>query len=353
MPPTATPLTPQERQVLYAIGCGLRDTEIADSLALPEHAVTGLLGCVLAKLGLPDRATAIVHAFDSGLVVPGHGPRSRTARTAARQPGEAEGEDGEPPLRICLLGPLQAWHGDHPVDLGPSRQQTVLAALALCRGRPAGLQELLEAVWGTKPPTANVVPVYVYRLRKALELARGRHPVIGRDRCGYLLSNAVEVDAVRMEQHVTAARTAERAGDLAESVRLTARALELFRGEPLSGLPGPFAELERLRLTERRNTLVRRKVDAQLRLGRHAEAIADLSALAVTRPLDEAVAAMLMCALHREGRPAEALDVFDRIRRQLADELATAPGDMLRRARRSVLCGDDFPLRTLRLDEGR
>ncbi|WP_435126359.1 BTAD domain-containing putative transcriptional regulator [Actinacidiphila sp. bgisy144] len=357
---TVSPLTQQERQMLHAVGCGLRDPEIAACLGLPEPAVRGMLGHLLAKLGLPDRSAAIVYAFDSGVVVPGRGPRrpgvhAGCVPVAAAVPvpvpvsavpapvpvSTPVRDPQEEALRICLLGPLQAWRDGRPVDLGPARQQSVLAALALSPGRALGPQELLDGVWGMEAPMANVVPVYVYRLRKILAAAAaGQPPVISRDRCGYRLAGAVSVDAARVERHATAAAAAARTGDLAEAVRLTARALDLFRGEPLAGLPGPLAELERMRLTERRNLLVRRKVDGQLRLGRHTEAIDELSALSVTQPLDESVAAMLMCALQKGGRPAAALEVFDRTSRHLAAELATAPSDLLRRARRAVLRGD-------------
>ncbi|MBT2423290.1 winged helix-turn-helix domain-containing protein [Streptomyces sp. ISL-22] len=349
MPTTTAPqgrpgvyaLTAQEREVLHALGCGLGDAEIAEALALPEHAVAGHLGRILLKLGLPDRAAAIVHAFDCGLVVPGQGPRRQATPSAP----PVQGRTGPAPdagLRVCVLGPLRAWRGGQPVDVGPVRQQAVLAALALSPHRSVSRQELLDGVWGMESPGGNVVPVYVYRLRKGLRLGECPDSVIRRDRYGYRLApGAVEVDLTRMEELVTAAGAAERAGDPAEAVRLCARALDLFRGEPLAGLPGPLAELERVRLVERRAALAQRKAQWQLRLGRVADAITDLSALALEQPLNEPVAAQLMHALHRAGRRAEALAVFERTTRRLADDLGVTPGEPLRRARWSVLRGDD------------
>ncbi|MGW1954212.1 BTAD domain-containing putative transcriptional regulator [Streptomyces sp. NPDC001920] len=337
--PSVTVLTAQEREVLYALGCGLEDTEIAEALALPEHVVTQRLHRVLGKLALPDRAAAIVHAFDCGLVVPGQGPRRRTAVSAASP--RRVGSTPEAGLRVCLLGPLRAWLSGRPVDTGPLRQQAVLAALALSPQRSVSRQELLDGVWGMESPGANVVPVYVYRLRKGLRLGACPDSVIRRDRYGYrLVPGVVEVDVTCLEELVGAAGVAERAGDLAEAVRLCTRALELFRGEPLAGLPGPLAELERLRLVERGVALAQRKAEWQLRLGRVAEAVSDLSALALRQPLNEPVAALLMSALHRAGRRAEALAVFDRTAGRLADDLGVAPGELLRRARWSVL-GED------------
>uniref|UniRef100_A0AAU2UXB2 LuxR C-terminal-related transcriptional regulator n=1 Tax=Streptomyces sp. NBC_00003 TaxID=2903608 RepID=A0AAU2UXB2_9ACTN len=336
--PAVTKLTRQEREVLRAVGCGLTDNEIACALALPENAVDVHLGRILAKLQLRDRAAAIVHAFDSGLVVPGRGSRV-AALPAQRAPGR------EQPVRISVLGPLRAWHDGQPVDLGHLRQQAVLARLALCRDRTVSKDELLDGIWGMEPPLTKVVPVYIYRLRKILQVENGTEAVIRHERCGYrLVPGAVEVDVTRMEELVTAAGAAERAGELTEAVRVSAQALDLFRGEPLAGLPGPFAELERLRLAERRTSLTLRKLDLQLRLGRHSEAVGELWALATARPLDEPVGAMLMRALCLNGRQADALSVFERTRRRLADELGVAPSRLLRRTHRAIMHGGDAGL---------
>ncbi|MFJ9825022.1 BTAD domain-containing putative transcriptional regulator [Streptomyces sp. NPDC101160] len=351
--PADTALGQREREVLHAIGCGLRDDEIAAALGLPEDAVAGHVARILAKLGLRDRAAAIVHAFDCGLVVPGHGPRTTGPR---RDVGRMTG----PRVRISLLGPLRAWVDARPLELGHLRQQAVLAALALCAGRHVSRQELLDGVWGMEHPVTNVVPVYVYRLRKALHtgaprtgtprtgpLRTGDGPdaLIEHGRCGYrLVPGAAEVDVAFMEGLVVEAGAAVRAGEPAEAVRLCSQALDLFHGEPLAGLPGPLAELERLRLTERRISLVRRKAALQIRLGRLAEATAELYALSAAHPLHEPVAAMLMGALFRGGRQADALSVFDRARRRLADDLGVPPSGMLRRTYEMILRGDEAGL---------
>ncbi len=86
---------------------------------------------------------------------------------------------------------------------------------------------------------------------------------------------------------------------------------------------------------------MQRKVEAQLRLGQESEAIAELFALSSAHPLNEPMAAMLMRALYRAGRQADALTVFDRARRRLADDLGVAPSRMLRRTRQMILRGDE------------
>ncbi|WP_267246531.1 BTAD domain-containing putative transcriptional regulator [Streptomyces sp. PR69] len=337
--PTAALLRRQERKVLYAVGCGLRDDEIAGVLAMSEDAVAGHVARILVKLGLRNRAAAIVHAFDCGLVVPGCGPRTRAVSPA---PPAAGGRAAGSAVRISVLGPLQAWQDGRPLDLGHLRRQAVLAALALSGGRTVSRQELLDGVWGTEAPATNVVPVYIYRLRKILRVGESPDSVIEHDRCGYrLVSGAVEVDVARVEKLVADAGTADRAGEPAEAVRLCSQALGLFRGELLAGLPGPLAELERLRLTERRVAIAQQKSECLLRLGRHTEAISELFALHTAHPLNEPVAAMLMRALYQSGRQADALAVFDRARRRLADDLGVSPSRLLQRTHRTIRCGDD------------
>ncbi|MBD0670213.1 BTAD domain-containing putative transcriptional regulator [Streptomyces sp. CBMA156] len=329
----------REREVLHAVGCGLRDDEIAAALAVSEDAVAAHLVRILGKLGLRDRAAAIVHAFDCGLVTPGLGPRARPVPSAPRA---TVTRTAEPAVRITVLGPLGAWQDGRRLDLGHPRRQAVLAALALHAGRALSRQELLDGVWGSEPPVANVVPVHIYRLRRILHIGDSPGSVIEHDRGGYrLAAGAAEVDVTRMEDLVTAAGAARRAGDLTEAVGLCSRALSLFHGELLAGLPGPLAELERLRLTERRIAVAQRKLEWQLRLGCSAEAVAELFPLSAEHPLNELVAAMLMRALYRCGRPADALAVYDRTRRRLAEDLGVLPGRLLRQTYRMVLRGDE------------
>ncbi|MCG6498374.1 BTAD domain-containing putative transcriptional regulator [Kitasatospora sp. A2-31] len=338
--PSAVVLGPRERDVLHAVGCGLRDDEIAAVLAISEEAVAGHVARILGKLGLRDRAAAIVHAFDCGVVAPGRGPRTRAA--AGSLPCSAVRPTAGPKVQISVLGPLRARWGGRSLELGHLRQQAVLAALALHAGRTVSQQELLDGVWGSDQPVTNVVPVHIYRLRKTLRIGDGPDSVIEHDRCGYrLVPGAVEVDLARMERLVTDAGAAHRAGDPTEAVRLCTRALDLFRGELLAGLPGPLAELERLRLAERRIAVAQRKLEWQLGLGQCCEAAAELFALAAEHPLNEPVAAMLMRALYRSGRQADALAVFDRTRRRLADDLGVAPSRLLRQTHRLILSGDE------------
>lgn len=249
-------------------------------------------------------------------------------------------------LRFAVLGPVRAWRGPVPVDLGPVRQQALLVALLLRPDQTVSRQELLDGVWGAEPPGTGgkVIPVYVHRLRERLRGADGSPSecVIRRDRSGYrFVSGDASVDAARLEQVAAEARAARESGDLDAAAGTLARALALFEGEPLPGLPGPFAEGERLRLAERRIALVQERLECRLRLGRYAEAVAELSALTAMHPHRESLAALLMRALYGNGRQTDALSVFKQVRTRLVADLAVEPGEELRRVHQAVLRADD------------
>ncbi|MBF9069749.1 winged helix-turn-helix domain-containing protein [Streptacidiphilus sp. NEAU-YB345] len=261
--------------------------------------------------------------------------------------------DADQRLRFALLGPLQAWRGEADLELGPVREQAVLAALLLRAGRTVSRRQLLDDVWGSEPPASGdrVVPVYVYRLRRRLDARheevstpRSTDPadsVIDSVRGGYRFApgNAC-LDVARWEERAAEGRSAREAGDLDAAVGVWSTALGLFRGEPLAGIPGPFAEGERLRLAEHRLLVVQDKADCQLRLGRHAEVVAELFSLTATHPHNEALAALLMRALHAGNRQADALDVYAATRRRLVDAQGVEPGAELRRVHEAVLRGD-------------
>ncbi|MFH8477070.1 AfsR/SARP family transcriptional regulator [Streptomyces sp. NPDC018000] len=249
-------------------------------------------------------------------------------------------------LRFAVLGPLQAWRGDVPLELGPVRWQAVLAALLLRPGTTVSRQQLLDGVWGFEPPGtgAKVIPVYVHQIRRRLG-AGGESPsdsVIVTDRGGYRFDpRNVWMDVARLKEMVAEAHAARDSGDLDAAVGVWSTALELFRGDPLAGIPGPFAQGERLRLTEHRLTLARDKAECQLRLGRHADVVGELFALTETHQDNESLAALLMRALYAGNRQADALAVFAKVRRRLVRDQGAEPGGELRRVHEAVLRADE------------
>ncbi|MFC9862528.1 MULTISPECIES: AfsR/SARP family transcriptional regulator [unclassified Streptomyces] len=249
-------------------------------------------------------------------------------------------------LRIDVLGPVSARRGTARLDIGPVRRQAVLATLVLSQGRTITREHLLDSVWGTRPPATGrrVLPSYVYPLRKALD-PEGTIPktsVIRGDGSGYrFVLDDTDLDTADLRAHTDAGRRARDAGDLATATDRFTAALALFTGEPLDGLPGPFAQAERQQLSQRRGALQAERLECLIRLGCPGDALDELAALTLSDPLNEPLSALRMRALYAVERQDEALKVFEAMRVRLADELGVSPGKQIRRVHEAVLRRDD------------
>ncbi|WP_233221114.1 AfsR/SARP family transcriptional regulator [Streptomyces carminius] len=252
-------------------------------------------------------------------------------------------------MTFRLLGPVRAWRGGTELGLGPPQQRAVLAALLLRRGRPVTAGRLAEALWGHRPPpgAAATLRAYLSRLRTALEPRRpaGRPPaLLVSTPAGYVLDvppSAVDLEV--FEQRVAHARRLRSEGDPAGAGELLREALESWPGTPLAGVPGPLAHTERARLDERRLTVLETSLGVDLELGRHHELVARLRALCADHPLREGLWELLILALYRCGRRAEALESYQDLRRALAAELGAEPGPALRRTYAGLLAASRAP----------
>lgn len=245
-------------------------------------------------------------------------------------------------LRFSVLGPMLGRDGDTALPLGSRQQQATLAVLLLRAGRTVTAADLVDALWGEAPPRAAVATIrtYVSRLRKVLH----RDPaesVLDSLGDGYRLRLPDDaVDAARAEALVARAGRAKAGGRPEEARELLAGALVLWRGEPLAGLPGPFAERQRQCLTELRLAVLEERLALDLDLGGSLSCVPELTALTDEHPLREGPYALLMRALCQAGRRADALGVYRRARRIFVDELGVEPGPRLTALHRSVLDGD-------------
>ncbi|MFD9870045.1 BTAD domain-containing putative transcriptional regulator [Streptomyces niveus] len=241
-------------------------------------------------------------------------------------------------LRFAVLGPVRAWRGSEALSTGSPQQRALLAALLLRDGRTATAPELIDAVWGEEPPShaLAVMRTYASRLRKVLS---GSYLVS--ESGGYALVLPPESLDLGLARSLAAdAGAARGAGDRAGAHILLNRALDLWDGEPLAGVPGPHAETERARLEEWRLQLLEDRLDLDLEIGRHAEAISELTALIYAQPLRERLRELLMLALYRSGRQAEALAVYADTRRLLAEELGVDPRPELSALQQRILQAD-------------
>jgi DNA-binding SARP family transcriptional activator len=246
-----------------------------------------------------------------------------------------------PKLEFGLLGPLAVRSDGAEVALPRGKQRIVLAALLLNAGRVVSAGELAEALWGSVPvPSATVtIQNYVKRLRRALG-DHDRSRILTRPP-GYLIEAGLEeLDVARFESLLAAARTAARAGAWPAVADQALAALALWRGEPLCDVASDALLREVPRLTELCVQAAELRMDAELRLGRHAAVIAELEGLAGAHPLRERMHALLMLALYRDGRQAEALAAYRRARHTLIEEVGAEPGAELTELHRRVLAAD-------------
>ncbi|MEV7511154.1 BTAD domain-containing putative transcriptional regulator [Streptomyces sp. NPDC090085] len=282
-------------------------------------------------------------------------PAAAPGAKPATSTGSRTGTDTEPPAgptapagddspgggesRFAVLGPVRAWRGTEALPSGTPQQRALLAVLLLRDGRTATAPELIDAIWGEDPPQQALATIRTYasRLRKVVSPG-----LLVTESGGYAirLRSAATLDLGVARGLATDAEGARAAGDRTLARTLLSRALDLWEGEPLAGVPGPHAETERTRLAEWRLQLLETRLDLDLEVGHHAEAVSELTALTAAHPLRERLRELLMLALYRSGRQAEALAVYADTRRLLADELGVDPRPELSALQQRILNAD-------------
>ena len=249
----------------------------------------------------------------------------------------AEGE-----VRFGILGPLQVVAGAEVRAVPAAKQRILLAALLLGAGRTVSAASLAEALWDASPPpnAAAVMRTYVMRLRRALGPVGGR--IVGQPSgLAIELRGPGELDLIEVDCLGRAAWAAAEAEEWRRVSSLLTKALRLWRGDPLVDVPSPaLARREAARFTELRLQLMESRIDADLRLGRHRELVADLRRLTAEHPLREHIRAQLMCACYHCGLQAEALQVYRDAREILVGELGVEPGPELREMHQRILAAD-------------
>ncbi|MEV7094975.1 BTAD domain-containing putative transcriptional regulator [Amycolatopsis sp. NPDC051045] len=240
--------------------------------------------------------------------------------------------DGRARLRITLLGPFRVSSGDAVLPVPGARLQGLLVRLALAGGRAVEPDVLVDAVWGEEPPSgpASALQTLVSRLRRALVPAGD---VVSQGTGGYRLAvDAADVDALRFEQLTAAGREELRAGDPEPASAALAEAVALWGGragaEP--AVIAAVAPTVATRLAQLSVEAVADLAGAESALGHAETAAARLTGLLAEHPVHERAAALLMDALATQGRQAEALGVYERVRRTLAEVLGADPGTALR-----------------------
>ena len=244
-------------------------------------------------------------------------------------------------MHIGLLGHLQVLDEDErDVEVSGAKLRALLARLALDVGRPVASDVLVDELWGEEPPAGvrNSLQGLVSKLRRVL----GSAELVSMRGTGYVLELAPEaVDVHRYERLVDAGRAAAREPSVTKAIALLTEAEGLWRGAALADFAyDDWAAPEIARLTELRLSVIEERLQLELDSGRHHALIVDLEALVATHPLREGLRGLLMVALYRAGRQADALRVFREGREMLAEELGLDPGTELRRLESAILAQD-------------
>jgi len=244
-------------------------------------------------------------------------------------------------MHIGLLGELEVLDDSgRDVPISGSKLRALLAILALSAGRVVSTDHLIELLWGEEPPATvrNSLQGLVSKLRRTL----GSAHLVAMRGSGYALDlPPSSVDVHRYEELVAGGRAAAPSGDPGKAAELLAQADALWRGDALADFAyEDLAAGHVTRLSELRLAVLEERLELELQLGRHSAVLVQLEALVYEHPLRERIRGLLMVALYRSGRQADALQVFQDGRRLLNDELGLDPGPELRRLESAVLSQD-------------
>ncbi len=254
------------------------------------------------------------------------------------QPRPGEGRMVEA-MDVRLFGQLEVADGGVALAVRGAKQRALLALLALHRGEPVSADWLIDVLWGDglAANPANALQAQVGQLRRTL----GAGAIVTTE-AGYALAvGPDEVDVVRFEQLVARGRRLAEAGEMAQASAVLGEALGLRRGEPLAEFAyAGFADAERAQLDELTLVAIETRAGADLVLGRHEELAGELEAVCRQHPLRERLWELLILALYRAGRQADALRAYTEVRDRLVGELGIDPGPALRELQARILAQD-------------
>jgi predicted ATPase/DNA-binding SARP family transcriptional activator len=242
-------------------------------------------------------------------------------------------------MRVRLFGELEAEQAGVPVPVRGAKQRALLALLTLQPGQPVSTDRLIDVLWGDGQAAhpANALQAQIGQLRRTFGPA-----AILTTEAGYALDlGPDEVDVVRFEQLVAEGRQLAADGEMVLASAALGEALGLRRGEPLAEfIYAGFFDAERARLDELTLVAMESRAEADLGLGRHSELAAELEALCREHPLRERLWELLILALYRAGRQAEALRAYAEVRDRLVGEMGIDPGPALRELQARILAQD-------------
>jgi DNA-binding SARP family transcriptional activator len=244
-------------------------------------------------------------------------------------------------MRVRLLGPVELEVDQRPLAVGGPRAQAVLAILAVRAGEVLTADWLIDQVWGERPPPAARASLQAYVSRLRAGGPPHTRDLLPRHPRGYLVDpRAGEIDARRYRWLSAQSRAAAATGRWRDTLGHLDDAARLWRGDPFTGIDAPALSAERDRLVELRRSNHVTDLQARLEVTGAAEVIGPLRGLVASDPWDERAWQLLMLALYRGDRQAEALDAARRARGLLAGERGLDPSPALAQLERRILRHD-------------
>lgn len=256
-------------------------------------------------------------------------------------------------MDVSVLGPLEASESGLSIVPTAAKPRTLLALLAAYAGQVTPVDVIVAELWEEDPPQSafTTIQTYVLQLRRLIESALQRSPghhthsakcVLRTEPGGYVLNQSQGCfDLIEHERLAARGYDAIQAGDFRTAKRSIEAALALWRGSAfVDVVAGPRLSAQAALLEESRRTLLERRIEADLRLGRHHELIGELAGLTAQHTTDERLHEHFMVALYRAGRRSEALHVFRRLRSALAEELGIDPTPSVLRLHQCLLMAD-------------
>jgi len=248
-------------------------------------------------------------------------------------------------MEYRILGPLEVFHGESPLQVGGPRHRKLLTVLLLYAGEVVSSEHLISALWGEEAPASAPAMLHV-RISEVRSALRGGGADVGvgivTQHAGYRLEVGIDaLDSRRFERLAAAGHQALALGDNATASTKLRDALALWRGSPFAELADELsAQGEIARLEELRLQALEDRLEADLALGRHGDAVAELEALVAEHPLRERFWRQLMLAQYRAGRQGDALQTYQAVRALLVERLGVEPGSELRRLHAAILAQD-------------
>jgi DNA-binding SARP family transcriptional activator len=245
-------------------------------------------------------------------------------------------------VAVGVLGPLELRIADHVVPVRGPKQRALVAVLALNGGRPVSSATLIDGMWGDAPPARaeQTLQQHVSVVRKLLAAAAGDGSVLVTQVPGYVL-RVDELDVDGFDRDARGGRDLLADRRFGKALRALDHAVARWRGPALSDVRGtPFLDAAAIRLDEQHTLALEMRFEAVLGVGRAREAIPQLEHAIAVHPLRERLRELLMLALYRSGRQADALAAYQHARATLVDELGIEPGHSLRQLEQQVLAQD-------------